>query len=179
MIKKSLLFILVLGFFLKENSIAQTSKDYAVLATATVSKSPVSITLHWPLLDTGFTKYVIYKKMKDDKSWGKIFASLPVTDTNYIDTAVVVGKIYEYAIHKVNGNSSIGMSYLLSGIDVPAVHSRGNILMLVESKLQDSLSAELKSYMLELSADGWKVYPSLLSMIIISLHWMNDAIRNG
>jgi len=147
---------LALGIFIYQNSQAQSSRDYTVQARVVVSKSPPSISLRWPKIATGVTKYNIYRKAKDASSWGAIKYTANGLDTMWTDTNVVVGNVYEYNIQRVgtyNGNT-----YILSGIDIPVIHNRGNALVLIEKSLAANVSVEFDAYLKDIAADGWKVY---------------------
>lgn len=151
-------FLLLILVSLSIYTNAQTVKDYAVLARAVVSKSPPSISLRWPLITTGITRYNIYRKAKDAPTWGSLKATILAADTMWTDTTVKVGELYEYNIQKMNSSALVGVSYLLCGIEVPVTHSRGNVLVLTEKTLNDSIQGDIDLYLKDLAADGWKVY---------------------
>ncbi|MFM9945247.1 MAG: T9SS type A sorting domain-containing protein, partial [Bacteroidia bacterium] len=147
-------FLCAFGFQLQ----AQKSVDYTVQAWVTVNKTTPSITINWQKV-AGATKYNIYRKAKEDASWGTVEkGSVNGTDTTWTDKDVKVGIVYEYNIIKVVGTQNSAITYILSGIEVPAVHSRGNCLVLVEKELAISLSGDLDAYYRDIAADGWKVY---------------------
>ena len=155
--KKTLL--VFIGFILFQFiAKAQAVKDLAVMAEAVVTKSPAAITLKWPKITSGVTQYQVYRKGKNDPTWGSMKVSLANTDTTWTDTDVEVGKLYEYSIHKHNGSQLVGISYVLSGIEFPVVHNRGAMLVIVEKNLANDVSNELDAYLKELAADGWKVF---------------------
>lgn len=139
-------------------SYSQTSKDYTVQAWAEVNKSKPSITIKWQKLSTGVTAYNIYRKTKEEITWGVLRASKLATDTMWTDTTVKVGQVYEYNILKMNGTAAVGVTYILSGIEVPVVHSRGNVLVVTEKALATAIQTELSGYFKDLASDGWKVY---------------------
>lgn len=150
-----ILIISCLGF----NLLAQTnSKDATVQAWVVVNKTTPSITIKWPKV-TGVTSYNIFRKEKDATSWGtSAKGTVSGTDTMWTDTDVKVGTVYEYDILKVNGTSAFAVSYILGGIEIPVIHSRGNALVVVEKTLATAIAAELDSYLRDIAADGWKVY---------------------
>lgn len=145
--------LLFFGF----SSHAQSSKDFAVLARVEINRSTPSISIKWPQL-TDVVNYQIYRKGKTETTWGTVKATVAGTDTMWIDTAIIIGSEYEYYIIKTKADLSNGFTYLLGGIDIPVVHSRGNVLVVVEKTLSDSLNTELNSYYKDLAADGWNVY---------------------
>jgi hypothetical protein len=147
---------LSLGLLIFQSAKAQSSRDYTVQARVVVSKTPPSISLRWPKIASGVTRYNIYRKAKDESSWGAKKYTADGLDTMWTDTNVVVGKVYEYNIQRVgtyNGNT-----YILSGIDVPVIHNRGNALVLIEKDLATAVAAEFDAYLKDIAADGWKVY---------------------
>lgn len=137
---------------------SQTSKDYTVQAWVIVDKSKPSITIKWQKLTTGVTAYTIYRKTKDAESWGVAKGTTAAADTMWTDTDIKVGETYEYNLVKMNGASAVGITYILSGIEIPVVHSRGNALVVVEKSLATDIATELDGYYRDLASDGWKVY---------------------
>lgn len=152
------IFILIFSCF-GFNLLAQTnSKDATVQAWVVVNKTTPSITIKWPKV-TGVTSYNIFRKEKDATSWGtSAKGTVSGTDTMWTDTDVKVGTEYEYDILKVNGTSAFAVTYILSGIEIPVIHSRGNALVVVEKTLATDIAAELDGYLRDIAADGWKVY---------------------
>ncbi len=148
------LFLLLTTFF----CFSQTSKDYTVQAWVIVDKSKPSITIKWQKLTTGVTAYEIYRKTKDSESWGVAKGKTAASDTMWTDIDIKVGETYEYNLVKINGASAVGITYILSGIEIPVVHSRGNALVVVEKTLAKDIAAELDGYYRDLASDGWKVY---------------------
>src|SRR5215831_11514065 len=64
---------------------------YAVQLSAVVQTAPPQIALSWRSDYHVVTNYLVYRKAKDDTSWGDPI-SLPGTLTNYTDTNVAVGE---------------------------------------------------------------------------------------
>lgn len=158
----ALLLIFTLCLVINNSSRAQSVKDYAVLARAVVSTSPPSISLRWPKNTTGITRYNIYRKAKNEATWGSLKGTVTAADTMWTDTTAKVGVIYEYNIQKMNSSALVGVSYMMCGIEIPVVHSRGNALVVAEKRINDSLSAEVSGFLNDLAADGWKVYYSVV-----------------
>ena len=63
---------------------AQTSRDAAVLLTADVQTSPPEITIKWPQMTA--STYLIYRKLKDESSFGTAISVLAGTAVQYKDT---------------------------------------------------------------------------------------------
>ena len=89
---------------------AQTNQDYTVQAHAVVTTTPPSISIRWPKISTGVTGYTIYRKAKNDQSWGAIKGTASGTDTMWTDSDVTTGKLYEYNIQKMNGSTLLGIT---------------------------------------------------------------------
>ncbi len=133
---------------------AQTSKDYAVLVTATVQSSPTKITLHWP--STNASEVSIYRKAKSDKFFGVSLVNLPGNAIQFEDTNVEMGQEYEYQIKQLKGGY-VATGFIVSGIKVKPVENRGKLILLVDGLQVSALSAELGILENDLEADGWSV----------------------
>jgi hypothetical protein len=131
-----------------------TGIDYSVLLSATVQKNPAKINISW-INDPNATGYVLYKKLKSDTAWNQLI-SLAGTDLSFSDSLVNTSTIYEYKITKTTPLLT-GTGYLYSGIEVPAVENRGNVLVLVDSTFSTHLVSELKQFDCDLIGDGWQV----------------------
>ncbi len=156
------LIVLLLGFT-GTKVCAQGSVTYTVQAWAEVKKSPPSITIRWLKDPSNPTGYTIYRKTKSATTWGTVKGTKSATDSLWIDTDVQTGVEYEYQIYKMNGTSATGVTYLFSGIEVPAVHRRGNCLVVVEKTIMDSLPTEVGAYLKDIAADGWNLYSAVVS----------------
>ncbi len=153
----TLLFIVVCAQLAK----AQTCEDFAVELKATVQATPPKITLDWKkIADT--TAYYVYKKAKTTLAWPTTpIATFTTNDSTFSDTAVVVDSAYEYQLVGVHHNGAVSWTafgYIYAGIKCPAIHSKGGLIVLVDSTYSDSCSFELHRYMKDASADGWQVF---------------------
>ncbi|MBC7555255.1 MAG: fibronectin type III domain-containing protein, partial [Taibaiella sp.] len=149
------IFILVALSLFSKYSAAQTCEDYAVQLTATTQLSPPKITLNWKPL-SGAVNYRIYKKAKAATVWGSVLATLGATDSMYADTAVVVDSAYEYGVEGTT-STLYPRGYIYAGIKNPATHSRGILILMVDSTYTDSCSADIHRLMKDISADGWEI----------------------
>ena len=145
---------LVTSLWLAHGTLAQTPRNLALEMSADVQVSPPAITLSWPQA-RGATGYYIYRKDKAASEWGIALAHLQATETQFVDTNVVVGQGYEYGLEEVGGSVAAGFIY--SGIQLPVVEQRGKILLLVESSQATNLTAELTRLKYDLIGDGWQV----------------------
>lgn len=133
-------------------------RDFAVMASATTSSNPPSITLVWPAdpLATGFSVAV---RTNPAEPWRNV-AQLPGTAATWRHTPVELGKQYEYRILKTTPLLN-GYGYLAAGIELPIVEKRGGILVIVEKNLAPQLAPQLQQFRADLVGDGWQVATTL------------------
>lgn len=138
---------------------AQTCEDKAVEVTAMTSTSPARITLKWKRLTFNPTiTYSIWKKSKTAASWGLSIATLPYTDSQYVDTAVIVDSAYEYYIRALATSVTFSASgFIYAGIKAPAIHNRGALILIVDSTFTVPCAPGIKKMMDDISGDGWEV----------------------
>lgn len=158
--KKKLLLLFACITFIWNVS-AQTANDFAVKLTAVVTESPASITLKWNS-NSYAVKYSIYKKNKS----AAFFPTTPITTTNgttnqYTDNAVAVGIAYDYMVvleATFSSGSPLlnGYGAISTGIRLPQVDYRGNVLILVDTALLNPLSSEILRFQTDLLGDGWQ-----------------------
>ena len=135
--------------------VAQSVSDYAVRVSAEVQTNPVQIALSWPA-DTKATAYTVYRKGRDDSSWGTAITNLAGTASGYTDTNVVMGGAYEYQIRK-SASSYSGEGDIYAGIQAPLAEYRGKTILIVDNTFSASLSNELARLQQDLVGDGWMV----------------------
>ncbi|MBK9105277.1 MAG: T9SS type A sorting domain-containing protein [Saprospiraceae bacterium] len=134
---------------------AQTCQDASVELSAVVQSNPARITLNW-VANAGATNHYVYRKLKTGSSWGALLATLPGTATQFIDSTVNTGVSYEYRVNRQAANYT-GFGYINAGIEVPAVQSRGIIILVVDATFVDSLAFEIDRLKQDLEGDGWRV----------------------
>lgn len=149
------LFLLFFGLNSFDGLHAQTCKEVSVELSAVVQENPPRITLHW-LQNDGATQYIVYRKLKTGSSWGAVIGNLTGTTLLYVDTTVNAGVSYEYRVSKL-ANERPGYGYINAGIAVPAIESRGIIILVVDDSFVDSLATEIATLRSDLEGDGWKV----------------------
>ncbi len=164
-------FILLFWINLSNFTFAQpiNQEQIAVQLSAVVQVSPPKITLSWKDIDWGPPSYTkIYRKAKNTPFWGKYLDSLPYSSsvTSYVDLNVVADSAYEYRVTIGGGyttcplgipNQTNSGGYIYAGINAPAIHNRGTLILLVENQLSDSCSSEIKTLMDDISGDGWQI----------------------
>ena len=153
------------------NVFSQTmeSKDLAIIITAEVTSIPTpSIKLKW--IRSGYPEsYQIFKKLKEQSSWGNSIATLDSTKSEWTDNNVSIGTAYEYQIlgkgkklvKDKDGNQGYtqftATGYILSGIEVNPEREVGTALLLIDSTMQQPLAMEITRYISDLQDEGWKV----------------------
>lgn len=133
---------------------AQLTSDYAVLLSAEVSAT--TITLHWPA-HAAATEYRIYKKGREEVSWGSPIATFDGTATSYMDMDVEAGTYYNYKVARDISGGPTGDGYILSGIEIGVTDYRGTCLLVVDTTITATIENELYRLMEDISGDGWAV----------------------
>lgn len=133
----------------------QSSQDAAVELSAQVQADPPQITIQWRA-NAGATQHFVYRKLKTGNSWGAVLASFNGSATSFTDTTVQVGVSYEYRVLRQAGTYQ-GYGYINAGIEVPPVHARGKLILVVDSTHVDSLTPEIARLTSDLEGDGWQV----------------------
>jgi hypothetical protein len=139
-------------------SAAQTTEQFAVPITPTISEQPLRITLQWPI-DSATTALNLYRRELGSNKWGPA-KKLDTNATVYVDSDVVIGVAYEYRVAKnftFNAVKDIAFGYSVTGIRVPAKALRGTVLLIVDSSQIDPLASELARLQEDLRLDGWRV----------------------
>lgn len=127
---------------------AQATSDYGIQLQAAVQTAPPKVSLNWKKI-TGSSSYNLFRKTKAAISWTTLGST---ADTFYTDLAVTGDTAYEYKVASTGGSSA---GYLFAGINNPALHSKGTLILVVDTLFRDSCTAELTGLMQDLSADGW------------------------
>lgn len=135
--------------------VSQTCQDVSVELSAAVQDLPPRITLSW-VPNASTTQYTIFRKLKTGTAWGTAVATLDGTVNQYIDNSVETGVSYEYKVIR-SGTTFTGYGYINAGIMVPAIESRGTLVLLVDDLFSSSLALEIGRLKDDLEGDGWKV----------------------
>lgn len=133
---------------------AQITADYAVLISA--ETSPASITLNWPLHPAA-TEYRIYKKDRQDVSWGSPIATFDGTATSFTDTDVESEVLYNYKVARDITGGITGEGYILCGTEIPVTDYRGTCLLVIDTTIIETISNEIYRFKEDISGDGWAV----------------------
>jgi len=137
---------------------AQTAKDISVLITCSVQAVPPKITLNWVALHASTTKIYIYRKLKDQISFGLPIDSVTGSATQYIDNNVSVNIGYEYAIYSKSSSPGYNAKgWIYTGINLQETEYRGKMLILYDSTFVPNLLPEFKILESDLIGDGWQI----------------------
>jgi hypothetical protein len=105
------LFIFLLPLFCCQSVFAQVSKDAAVEIEVTTSKSPLGLTLRW-LADAQAIGYDVYRRNIGSSNWGGPVKHLARSINQYIDSSIIIGKVYEYRVVKNYQFGNLSGAYL-------------------------------------------------------------------
>lgn len=151
-------FFCVLAYLCLGLSWSAEPVDFAVDVKATVSDKAPHITLSWTQrAQSNITAQRIHRRPKGAVTWTKL-ADLPTTETSYADATAEAGTEYEYWMERVltGLNPSWAIGYLEAGVKVPAIHSRGILLLVVDDTMEKPLAKEISQLKLDLAGDGWE-----------------------
>ena len=155
--------------FVSSPAINISNSDYplnSLLLSAEFGQTPQPfIKLDWPD-DTRRANYVVSRKSVNATTW-QFLEVVKGTTTEYTDTNVVVGEIYEYRVARVysgyyndinlaiNLSSHVGFAYITAAIEAPLVDAKGTVLVLVDNTVTTALRTEIDRFKQDLIGDGW------------------------
>jgi len=147
--------ILILVFLVFQISEGETTKDRSVQIHVNIIDSPKpKIKLSWTV-DTNAQIVSISKKVKIESGW-HLLRTMSKDSGNITDEDVIPGIGYEYYIKKLD-SSYEGFGYVYAGTKIPFEEYRGELLLLVDRTITDSLTYELERFERDLTGDGWLV----------------------
>jgi glucose/arabinose dehydrogenase len=159
---KCLFFLLTCFFYVSLS--AQTPKDFVIPVSVKTNAAVPSVTISWRG-NPDARNYTIKRKKVSAVSFTDSFSTIGFVDnsisitTSFEDIAVQVGVLYEY---EISGNFNVSLPaarnmYICAGIDVPAVHYSGSLLLLCDSSVTNDITGALDTLYKDLVGDGWKV----------------------
>lgn len=169
-----------------------SGQDKTIPMTATVQESPTRVQLSWSAPTSAayvITHQKIFRRLADGKGsdWGKEYASLATTDLGFTDTAVELGRRYEYRVVRLFSNGPLSATgFIEVGIRVPEVDRRGTVLVLVKDTAAAAMPGELLRLQQDLAGDGWRVIRESITSTqsvedvknVIKTQWQNPAISD-
>lgn len=145
----------------------ESTWNHAVELSATVpTEAPWSITLTWPEDSTATADYspgyTVFRKSADGAQWSP-GTPLPPGQTTFVDHDVKEGVRYEYCVFREfrrpndPGSNHDGYGYIEAGINIPFVHERGKVILVVESRVAATLGDKVGRLQQDIAGDGWQV----------------------
>ena len=102
----------------------------------------------WPL--------TLWRRGLGSTNWGTHLFTNSLAAT-WTDTNVTVGTTYEYKAQLLYDGSVPHVRHFFAGVAMLPQHQRGNVILLVDSTLEPSLTNELATLRTNLVGDGWTV----------------------
>lgn len=138
-----------------QTAVAQYGADTFAVKINAYKNLNGDVGIHWRKIP-GATSYTVYRKAKTATSWGTALATVPAADSFYVDATLTTGKDYEYRVTEAGGTVN-ATGYIHVGNEMPAMHSRGTLQLLVDNTLATPCSTAIHQLMLDLAGDGWEV----------------------
>jgi hypothetical protein len=132
-----------------------TSKDFAVMLTASVDTVAPSITINWPTSNDA-TGYRVFRKRIETTQWGTELATPAADATSFVDHNVEKGSAYEYYVQRLH-NNRLAHGYIYIGTVSTATTNRGRVLLLVDQNYITPLREEINQLKWDMAKDGWAV----------------------
>ncbi len=153
-----LVLLISLIFFSVETLWSQTGGDLnrSVPAFFAYDETSGHGILKWTL-DPSADQYIIYSNETPGENNLIIEAVLPGTQDSFVIPDFAKTEITEYVLDKRINGSTVGLGSINVGVEIPIVHSRGNVLILIEESLRVPLSMEINRWIRDLEGDGWSV----------------------
>ena len=148
------LLVAVLLALTPRESLAQSDPRNHIVEMTTAPDSG-GILLRWRG-NSDAAGYTIYRRSTLNGSFDQV-ASLGGDATSWRDGGISEGNVYEYRIDKRTSGSYAGFGFVSAGINASFTAERGRIIIVVESSVEGSLSAELARLRADLFAEGWQV----------------------
>lgn len=131
---------------------AQTASQDRVLYVTKTAVSKNSISFDWS--SSGTTSTTIYRKLKRRNVWSRIASG--VEDSTYTDSRFRANTEYEYKFEATSSSySGTQYGYISAGFEVEQVTSRGDILVVLDSRLSSGLSVQMEELTKDLISDRW------------------------
>jgi hypothetical protein len=160
-------------------SFAQTSKDYAVLLTATTDSISRYIMLNWNK-DTTCLSQEVYRKKATVSNW-TLVKTLTKFDMQYKDSLQSASAPNEYYVRRKYANSRLAHGYVYSGYQVAPALQKGMLLLLIDQNYKTPLATEIKQLQSDLIASGWKVNAQYISrsMAVTDVKALINGVYNA
>ncbi|MFW5658895.1 MAG: T9SS type A sorting domain-containing protein [Bacteroidota bacterium] len=119
---------------------------------------PQGLELSWAV-PSGTDRVLIYSRADAMASWTEI-AELDRNVSSWVDSGYVPGSPVEYQARRfpISGQGVLGTSYVFGGDELPAVHSHGSVVIVVEDRLQTVLQPQIDTLLRDLRGEGWQTH---------------------
>lgn len=132
--------------------------EASVRLSTEVQENPNQITVSW----AGFRNTSTYSIRKRELSGDWMELANGLTENNFVDTNVQVGRIYEYEVMGLveDSNFQDQLGHIRSGIKIAPKDFRGKLILVRDMSLynfDDATQQSIDRYVRELQLDGWAV----------------------
>ena len=111
-----------------------------------------SVSFSWSNYET-INSTSIYRKELSGSTWTLLYTT---TNTSYTDNTIATNKEYEYQFKATRLTAPTEVyGYVAFGTKVDKKSTRGNMLIVLDTRFSSSLSNEIRSLQLDLIGDGW------------------------
>ena len=104
----------------------------------------------------------IFRRVTGTSNWGQAIVS-DYTFPIYQDSTVTPGIAYDYRIWDTEATDFSGLNKIVlqqhinAAIDLPPMHTRGKVILLVEDSISTPLASEISLFKSNLVGDGWEI----------------------
>lgn len=125
---------------------------------ATVSPSVPRVTLHWNSSPYPVTSQTVFRRLAGSSTW-EFTTNLSNAAVSWSDASALNQTLYEYRVERVHSSplGAVADGWIWAGSEVPAVESRGRLILAVDATMAAPLSGELHRLVSDLTGDGWEV----------------------
>ena len=143
-----------------------TNRNWQARADAT--SGSIFLEKRFPISPTPIIPVEIFRRASGSSDWGQALVSdyrFPI----YQDLSVQPGVSYEYRIWDKEAFDFTGLNRIVlqqhvpAAIDLPPVHARGKVIMMIENSINAPLSTEIAQFKTNLIGDGWSVSSHFVS----------------
>lgn len=121
----------------------------------------------WPL--------TLWRRPLGSTNWGAHLITNSIAES-WTDTNVTVGTTYEYKAKFYQAAGLEHCRHFFAGLDMAPQHQRGNVILLVDSTLEPSLTNELAVLRTNMVGDGWTVKQAVAPRHDDAL-WTNNRLN--
>jgi len=148
-----------IGMSLPPSANAQYAHQQSVQIAVSANPAAPSVTLTPQRFvtissDTGMR---VRRKGLEDTSWTTLYDG--AVAASYTDSTVSAGQSYEYEVRYTNSDTRFdgAIGYTAVSLGAPVVHTRGRLILVVDSTIAPAIAPELAAYEQSLIGDGWRV----------------------